>query len=896
MKKQTRNRQFVGLVILAGALFLWSLLFQPLNRADAKPPGRGNETSDKAVKAQSIISSSFLFGSPCFNRLRPADLVFVVDTSGSMLDDQFMVNYRFVLSNAIIDDGITLMSVDLGITESLNDFNLLDNVLNRFGDTVPGNPLLNCGPLDDNESWAAGTAIVAERYPWRENAVRIIIPISDEEACRGEPCDFMDEKSIENAISIAQLHNVTVFPVIITNSTQCVLEEGFSLGFFTGGKMFLSHQSGLAQAIGQLVRDSTGTPLDDNIRTGGVADDFQENVAVELASPSSALATILAECPLGAADFDQMTLGACFGHTLIGIPQPEVIIAATLEIRVKAFGTDPSNLPCDDFVALQTSGGFPEFLWSRRIGTRGILAACDGPDGLLPDSWISGDDVVLSLDLTALPNEDGTTTNLLPQILADDRLDIFVDSSTSVDYVKLTIVGDYDCNANGVLDCREIGRFNQGVINGDLSNEVVPWVRHERGDGTVSYLANNITVTGVNDGAGDVVWASQFPIEFALGTLEFDLISYSNASDILFFDYPVLYVDGLIYPLNLDGTVSGPSAGRAFEAGTIHNSSTVSSPIHFIIDVDALAGPGPHEIGFGVVSSDGTAGAGVAVFDNVSPPFAGARETDCNANKALDECEFGLENLGVVNGNVDAGQAPWVSQVAGDGMITYDQEIVVQGRDDGRNNTFVWASQGPIQFLGRHLTFQLKKYTSGDFITADYPVFFLDGLFYGLNQDGTLGSPTTGGLLGAGTISNENPVLGLGDVVSFSVNVDALAGSGPHEIGFGVHSFDGMRSPGIATFDNILPEFTPTPLDCNLNSIPDACDIASGTSLDSDLDGVPDECANAADINGDGIVNVTDLLALLGAWGLCGAPCPADIDMNGAVNVTDLLTLLANWG
>ena len=49
------------------------------------------------------------------------------------------------------------------------------------------------------------------------------------------------------------------------------------------------------------------------------------------------------------------------------------------------------------------------------------------------------------------------------------------------------------------------------------------------------------------------------------------------------------------------------------------------------------------------------------------------------------------------------------------------------------------------------------------------------------------------------------------------------------------------------------------------------------------------------DLDGDGIVNVTDLLQVLAAWG----PNPghaADINGDRIVNVTDLLTLLANWG
>jgi len=54
------------------------------------------------------------------------------------------------------------------------------------------------------------------------------------------------------------------------------------------------------------------------------------------------------------------------------------------------------------------------------------------------------------------------------------------------------------------------------------------------------------------------------------------------------------------------------------------------------------------------------------------------------------------------------------------------------------------------------------------------------------------------------------------------------------------------------------------------------------------------------DVDGDGVVGVVDLLALLGAWGPCPEPCPpacvADFDDDCQVGVTDLLILLANWG
>ncbi len=56
---------------------------------------------------------------------------------------------------------------------------------------------------------------------------------------------------------------------------------------------------------------------------------------------------------------------------------------------------------------------------------------------------------------------------------------------------------------------------------------------------------------------------------------------------------------------------------------------------------------------------------------------------------------------------------------------------------------------------------------------------------------------------------------------------------------------------------------------------------------------------NVGDVDGDGSVGITDLLALLAAWGPCPVPpagCPADIDGDGIVGITDLLSLLGHWG
>ncbi len=58
--------------------------------------------------------------------------------------------------------------------------------------------------------------------------------------------------------------------------------------------------------------------------------------------------------------------------------------------------------------------------------------------------------------------------------------------------------------------------------------------------------------------------------------------------------------------------------------------------------------------------------------------------------------------------------------------------------------------------------------------------------------------------------------------------------------------------------------------------------------------------SNPADIDGDGVVGITDFLTVLGSWGPCPDPCPpscaADIDGDCTVGITDFLIVLGAWG
>ena len=61
------------------------------------------------------------------------------------------------------------------------------------------------------------------------------------------------------------------------------------------------------------------------------------------------------------------------------------------------------------------------------------------------------------------------------------------------------------------------------------------------------------------------------------------------------------------------------------------------------------------------------------------------------------------------------------------------------------------------------------------------------------------------------------------------------------------------------------------------------------------FNGMLGSCDCVADINGDNIVNVPDLLSVIAAWGVCES-CQEDINEDGIVDVSDLLIIISNWG
>ena len=243
----------------------------------------------------------------------------------------------------------------------------------------------------------------------------------------------------------------------------------------------------------------------------------------------------------------------------------------------------------------------------------------------------------------------------------------------------------------------------------------------------------------------------------------------------------------------------------------------------------------------------------------------------------------------------------WTSEDSLGNTIGLDRDILVSR---SVNNGLNWSPVAPLNSnaasdVGQDQAPQIAVDDDGNWIVLWQSTENIGGTI-GTDNDILISRSADGGVTWTAPLPfNSNAAIDSG-----SDDVPALV-TDAHGAWLAVWETHDSMGGTIGTDGDILASRFAFP-DCNLNTIPDSLE------LDANNNGVPDECeppppppncpADIAPVNGDGFVNVADLLAIINSWGACPAPpalCHADIAPaggDGIVNVADLLAIINSWG
>ena len=231
----------------------------------------------------------------------PVELVFIVDTSGSMDDEILALCTDIDATIASLQNaGISVIHEILAIgiesrsrAEPSNapegdppqagrerDLDCDDGTVEQlYGTTAPGLPEI-LGESDGEgspcelEDWGPATAIVAANKQWASNTMRIIVPIADEGPRCGSPVNDPgnDRDAIDHAIPFVAANQVMVSPIIGTEYYEGDFEriwplaEAVAAGGAPGGAALQSTDpaNDLAAIIIQLVNSACVASSDCN--------------------------------------------------------------------------------------------------------------------------------------------------------------------------------------------------------------------------------------------------------------------------------------------------------------------------------------------------------------------------------------------------------------------------------------------------------------------------------------------------------------------------------------------------------------------------------------------------------------------------------------------------------
>jgi len=232
---------------------------------------------------------------------------------------------------------------------------------------------------------------------------------------------------------------------------------------------------------------------------------------------------------------------------------------------------------------------------------------------------------------------------------------------------------------------------------------------------------------------------------------------------------------------------------------------------------------------------------------------------------------------------------------------------VATKKGGGVYNSLAWVDFANCAFVQNSSAIDAGgMYNSSGFVTVTNCAVVCNGA----QQGGGIFSYTSGTVMNCILAGNEpdqiyDEVGGL--IVSYSDVEGGWFGPGEHNIDADPKFVDpdsgdchlAPFSPCIDAGDNTaVPEDVTTDLDGNPRFVDDmfSSDEGYGDPPLVDMgcyEYQADQCP--ADVNEDGIVDVLDLLSVLGAWGQTG-DLPEDIYPDGVVDTIDLLVVLGTWG
>jgi RHS repeat-associated protein len=204
------------------------------------------------------------------------DVVFLFDTSSSMgAEAQLVCDLAADLIAGLEARGIPVTATLLGIGGTSVIPCAATTVNDLLGSDVPGDPppgfesVLGCTQAGgDLENWALATAIVSERFPWQDGAVRLVMPFSDEGPFCGDPYDQEDEIAIDHAVAIAAANQVVVSPFVEPGlNDQLDILAGVLAGGTSGTAAFYTTDaSTLLAAVNSVSQDACTAGSTEDVR------------------------------------------------------------------------------------------------------------------------------------------------------------------------------------------------------------------------------------------------------------------------------------------------------------------------------------------------------------------------------------------------------------------------------------------------------------------------------------------------------------------------------------------------------------------------------------------------------------------------------------------------------